>query len=94
MALADLDGPVARLAHRRARRGLERIASGQLPAFAEYDVFFGLSGIGALLLRRDPGGSAIEQVLFYLVALTKPLRVYVIHGWLRFTDRRGAWGSP
>lgn len=73
--LADLDPPVARLAERRARDGLARIAAGQPAAFAEYDVLRGLAGIGALLARRDPGGNALELVLSYLVALTRPLQI-------------------
>lgn len=82
-ALADVDGHVAALAHRRAEAGMTRISAGELPGFREYDVFFGLSGIGALLLRRDPGGSAMERVLDYLVALSRPLRFegQVLPGW-------------
>ncbi len=46
-------------------------------------MFFGLAGLGALLLRRSPGGSAMERVLQYLVALTRPLRVdgLEVPGW-------------
>lgn len=82
-ALADLDGHVAALAHRRVEAATARIGAGELPGFREYDVFFGLSGIGTLLLRRDPGGSAMERILSYLVALCKPLRVdgQVLPGW-------------
>ncbi|MEV0681714.1 lanthionine synthetase C family protein [Actinosynnema sp. NPDC050436] len=71
-ALADLDAPVAALAHRRVDTALDRIRSGALPGFREYDVFYGLTGIGALLLRRDPGGSALHRILDYLVTLTRP----------------------
>lgn len=82
-ALADVDGHVAAPAHRRAAAAMARIGAGELPGFREYDVFFGLSGIGALLLRRDPGGSAMEQILYYLVALSTLLRVdgQVLPGW-------------
>ncbi|GAB3449142.1 lanthionine synthetase C family protein [Actinophytocola sediminis] len=73
-ALTDVNGPVTALAHHRATAAMARIAAGRLPAFREYDIFFGLSGIGALLLRRDPAGSALERILDYLVALTRPLR--------------------
>jgi hypothetical protein len=81
--LADVDRPVARLAHRQAARVLARIEAGGLSSFAEYDVFAGLSGISALLLRRYPDGSAIEHTLTALVALTKPLRVCeeTLPGW-------------
>ncbi|WP_322753058.1 lanthionine synthetase C family protein [Frankia sp. Cas3] len=82
-ALADVDGHVAAIAHRRADAAMARITTGALPGFREYDVFFGLSGIGALLLRRDPRGSAMERILDYLVALSKPHRVdgEVLPGW-------------
>ncbi|KOX27046.1 lanthionine synthetase [Saccharothrix sp. NRRL B-16348] len=81
--LADLDAPIARLAHRRTRTALARIDTARPATFAEYDIFSGLSGLGALLLRRDPGGSALEQILHYLVALTRPLTVgdEVLPGW-------------
>jgi lantibiotic biosynthesis protein len=82
-ALADVDGHVAALAHRRAEAAMARIGAGELPGFREYDVFFGLSGIGTLLLRRDPGGSVMERILDYLVALSKPLRAdgQMLPGW-------------
>jgi thiopeptide-type bacteriocin biosynthesis protein len=81
-ALADTDAHLARLAHARADTATARARSGQLPGSAEDDGFSGLTGIGALLLRRDPGGSALEHVLRCLVMLTRPLRqVYV-----EFTD--------
>lgn len=73
--LSDVDGPIARLAHRRADALLARIGAGKPSAFREYDVFTGLAGIGALLLRRQPGSSALERVLTSLVALTHPIRV-------------------
>lgn len=72
--LATLHAHVARLAHRRAQAAMTRISQRRLPAFGEYDVFSGLTGIGAYLLRADPGGSATERILSYLVALTRPLR--------------------
>ncbi|MEU6405666.1 lanthionine synthetase C family protein [Streptomyces sp. NPDC046985] len=61
------------LTHRRVDAALTRVHKGDLPTFAEYDLFYGLTGIGAYLLRTDPGGLALERVLKYLVALTRPL---------------------
>ncbi|MFH7338551.1 lanthionine synthetase C family protein [Streptomyces sp. KHY 26] len=61
------------LAHRRVDAALTRIRKGDLPEFAEYDLFYGLTGIGAYLLRTDPEGLALERVLKYLVALTRPI---------------------
>ncbi|MFJ6696676.1 lanthionine synthetase C family protein [Streptomyces sp. NPDC091272] len=64
---------IADLTHRRVDAALTRIRKGDLPAFAEYDLFYGLTGIGAYLLRTDPEGLPLERVLKYLVALTRPL---------------------
>jgi hypothetical protein len=81
--LADADRHLAALAAARAVAGMDRIRAGQPGGFQEWDVFFGLAGLGALLLRRSPGGSAMERVLHYLVALTRPLRVdgLEVPGW-------------
>lgn len=82
-ARAEVERHVAALAHRRVDAAMERMNAGQLAGFREYDVFFGLTGIGALLLRRAPGSSAMQRILDYLVALTKPVQVadQVVPGW-------------
>ncbi|MFP8887733.1 lanthionine synthetase C family protein [Streptomyces mangrovi] len=72
-ARATLHSHITALAHRRTDAALARMAGGEQAAFAEYDIFYGLTGIGAYLLRTDPGGTALERVLGYLVALTRPL---------------------
>ncbi|MGH3801435.1 MAG: lanthionine synthetase LanC family protein, partial [Pseudonocardiaceae bacterium] len=54
-ALTRLDAHVARLAHRRVDAAWARINHGKMAAFAEYDLFYGLTGIGQLLLQRAPG---------------------------------------
>ncbi|MQS37640.1 lanthionine synthetase C family protein [Streptomyces katsurahamanus] len=72
-ARATLHRHITELAHRRTDAALERIHHEGPVSFAEYDVFYGLTGIGAYLLRTDPGGAALERVLGYLVALTRPL---------------------
>jgi len=81
--LVELDAAITRLAHRRAAQTLARIQAGRLTSFAEYDVFLGLTGLGALLLRRALASSATEQVLTALVALTRPLTVddETLPGW-------------
>jgi hypothetical protein len=68
-----VDAHVAALAHRRTKAAMARINRGELTSFREYDLFYGLTGIGTYLLRSDPRGSALERVLHYLVALTRPL---------------------
>ncbi|GLF99271.1 lanthionine synthetase C family protein [Streptomyces yaizuensis] len=82
-ALAAIDRSVTALAHRRTAAALDRIRRGGLPAFREYDLFSGLTGIGAYLLRRNPGGTAVEGVLTYLVSLTRPLlhEGQAVPGW-------------
>ncbi len=64
---------VLALAHRRTDAAIARIKRGDLATFAEYDLLYGLTGIGAYLLRASPTGGALERVLRYLVALTRPL---------------------
>ncbi|HEY5833934.1 lanthionine synthetase C family protein [Streptomyces sp.] len=70
-----LDTYVTALAHRRIGLAHARIDRGEPPAFAEYDLLHGLSGIGAHLLQHAPGDHALERTLSYLVRLTEPLRV-------------------
>jgi hypothetical protein len=73
-ALSVLNAHVCQIAHRRVEVAMNRIVRGEPCVFAEYDIFSGLTGIGAYLLRADPGGRALERVLSYLVALTRPVR--------------------
>ncbi|WP_406153197.1 lanthionine synthetase C family protein [Streptomyces sp. NBC_01023] len=68
-----LHAHVVNLAHRRVDSALARMYRGAHPTFAEYDTFYGLTGIGVYLLRTDPYGSAMERVLRYLVSLAHPL---------------------
>ena len=82
-ALADLDGHVRDLAHRRVDTAARRLEAGVPGSFREYDIFFGLVGLGALLARRDPTGAALERVLSHVVALTRPLSIdgTEVPGW-------------
>ncbi|MFC5721397.1 lanthionine synthetase C family protein [Streptomyces gamaensis] len=82
-ALATLDRHVTTLTHRRVDAALARMDRGDLPAFAEYDVLHGLTGIGAYLLHHAPGSDALARVLAYLVRLTDPLRTdgETLPGW-------------
>ncbi|MGW1159079.1 lanthionine synthetase C family protein [Streptomyces sp. NPDC002519] len=72
-ARTTLHQHIANLAHRRVDAALARIDRGDPPTFAEYDLCYGLTGIGAYLLRTEPEGPALERILQYLVALTRPL---------------------
>lgn len=82
-ARATLHSHVTAIAHRRTDVALARMHRGELPDFAEYDVFYGPTGIGAYLLRSEPGGSALERVLGYLVSLTHTVEIdgHSLPGW-------------
>lgn len=87
-ALTTLDAHVASLAHRRVDAALARIDRGEMAAFAEYDLLYGLTGIGRLLLQHAPGSDALGRTLSYLVRLTEPLRIdgTLFPGWWVFHD--------
>jgi hypothetical protein len=82
-ALNQLDTRVAALTHRRADQAHARIDRRDLPTLAEFDLIYGLTGIGAYLLHHAPDGNALERVLRYLVRLTEPLRTggETLPGW-------------
>ncbi|MFE2046718.1 lanthionine synthetase C family protein [Streptomyces sp. NPDC059477] len=91
-ARTTLHQHITDLANRRVDAALARIDRGDLPTFAEYDLFYGLTGIGAYLLRIEPEGRALERILQYLVALTRPLASYgrrLPGWWVRHDPARG-----
>jgi hypothetical protein len=72
-ASQTMDEHVLRLARRRLASAANRIDRGEPAAFAEYDLFYGLTGIGALLLRHRPDSDELAGILRYVVALaTQP----------------------
>jgi lantibiotic biosynthesis protein len=70
--LRVLDAAVDDLVHSRADESDDRMSVGAATSFDEYDIFTGLTGIGAHLLHHRPGGDALLRVLTYLVRLTRP----------------------
>ena len=72
-----------RLTRARLSAATERLRSGQSPAFAEYDLFYGLTGIGALLLRLAPDSDELGDLLRYTARLTEPRRHDggIVPGW-------------
>ncbi len=82
-SLIALDRAVVALAHCRIDQAHARIDRGELPGLAEFDLIYGLAGIGAHLLRHAPGNDALQRVLSYLVRLTEPLHVdgETLPGW-------------
>jgi hypothetical protein len=80
------------LAHRRTDTALARINRRELATFAEYDLLYGLTGIGAYLLHTSPEGGALDRILRYLVGLTRPLAPGdrgLPGWWVRHDPRRG-----
>ncbi|MFD0479890.1 lanthionine synthetase LanC family protein [Nonomuraea thailandensis] len=82
-AARSLDKHVARLTQRRLATAAERMRGRVPAAFAEYDLFRGLTGLGALLLLRAPGSDLLGAVLTYVTCLTQPRRVDGVElpGW-------------
>lgn len=87
-ARTGVDPHVTTLTHLRIDLAHDRIDRSDLPAFAEYDLLHGLTGIGAHLLQHAPGGDALGRVLTYLVRLTQSLRTddETLPGWWAFHD--------
>jgi hypothetical protein len=79
--------------HRIARRRLDaahaRIASGEPGTFDEHDLFYGLTGLGLVLLRTAPASDTLAAVLTYLTRLvTRPLTLDGLQapGWWAARD--------
>ncbi|MEU8403843.1 lanthionine synthetase C family protein [Nonomuraea sp. NPDC048892] len=68
---AAIDGSVTRLAERRLAHATARVDRGAAATFAEYDVFNGLTGIAALLIRYIPDADVLPSILSHLVRLTQ-----------------------
>lgn len=68
-AAATLDEHVRRLARRRLVSATVRTKAAKPATFAEYDLFYGLTGIGALLLRQRPDCDELARILRYVVTL-------------------------
>lgn len=65
-----LDEHVLRLTRRRLAAAAARIKRGRPATFGEYDLFHGLTGLGALFLRHHPDSDELAEILRYLVTLT------------------------
>lgn len=72
-ALTTLDTRIARLTRRRIGIAEQRIHRRERPLTGEFDLFYGLTGLGAYWLRRAPRSAVFRDVLTYLVRLIEPL---------------------
>ncbi|KJY27650.1 lanthionine synthetase C family protein [Streptomyces sp. NRRL S-495] len=79
--LHALDRAVTNLTARRLDTAHARIDRGEQTTAGEYDLLYGLTGLGALLLKRDPHSETLHDVLTYLVRLTLPLPGSDLPGW-------------
>lgn len=71
-ARQNLTHHVRRLVRERLTAADERLRHGRHATFAEYDLFYGLIGIGALLLRDLPDSDELSDLLRHVVRLTEP----------------------
>ncbi|WP_210406792.1 lanthionine synthetase C family protein [Prauserella flavalba] len=72
-ASQTMDEHVLRLTRKRLDAVGTRVDRGQPATFAEYDLFYGLTGIGALLLHHNPDSDELAGILRYVVTLaTRP----------------------
>jgi lantibiotic biosynthesis protein len=69
----DVQTAVDRIVAARLAAAGRRRESQRLPSLAEFDLIRGLTGLGALLLTRAGSPRLLEQVLTYLVSLTRPV---------------------
>ncbi|MFG3403618.1 lanthionine synthetase C family protein [Streptomyces sp. NPDC048142] len=72
-ALHALDSQITQLTRQRIHAAHARIDHGDRPRVAEFDLFYGLTGLGSYLYSRDPAAPVLREVLTYLVRLTLPL---------------------
>jgi hypothetical protein len=81
--LARLDKAVERIVLSRLEQAHARMDAGELALLSEFDTIRGLTGLGALLLARDPQGPLLLDLLAYLVRLTEPVTVHgrSLPGW-------------
>ena len=88
-ASAALARHTACIARQRLDAARARITSGKPGTFSEHDLFYGLTGIGAVLLRTVPDSDALGGILGYLSRIvTRPLTLdgVQVPGWWAARD--------
>lgn len=71
-ARASLNQHVRRMIRARLADVEDGLRGGRAVRFVDYDVFYGLAGLGALLLRSQPGSDELVDVLTAVIRLTEP----------------------
>ncbi|WP_018501546.1 lanthionine synthetase LanC family protein [Parafrankia discariae] len=88
-AARTLDRHLHRITHSRLDAAQARMAHKAPGTFDEYDLFYGLTGLGLILLRTAPASDTLAAVLTYLHRLTtQPLTLDGLHapGWWATRD--------
>jgi hypothetical protein len=88
-AAGTLGRHVQRIARQRLDAARARITRGRPGTFGEYDLFYGLTGIGVVLLRMAPASDALGDILAYLTTIVaRPLVVQGVQvpGWWSARD--------
>jgi thiopeptide-type bacteriocin biosynthesis protein len=88
---AALDAQTDAITRQRLLNAHARIDAGLRPRTSEYDVFYGLTGLGMMFLASDPASPLLPAILAYLVRLTRPLLGdnRRLPGWWTARDPRG-----
>jgi class I lanthipeptide synthase len=68
-----LDQGVSAVIQDRLAAADRRLARGERPVLAEFDLISGLTGLGAYLHRHRPDHHLMPEILRYLVRLTEPI---------------------
>jgi hypothetical protein len=79
---------VAEVTRQRLAAAGAFLDSGSAGSFRVHDLFFGLAGLGTVLLRTDPGGEALAGILRHLVRLTRSRTIggAEVPGWWACDD--------
>jgi hypothetical protein len=82
-AATELNRHVLQTARKRLAAARDRQRRGET-SFHDFDVFYGLTGIGALLMQTSPASEELAGVLEYLAGLARPrlLDGTEVPGWL------------
>jgi len=80
---AALHAHVRRIVHQKLEVAGVKERAGQPLTFRDFDLFYGLTGLGLLLLRTAPEDDALDRVLRYIshLALTRESHPQAVPGW-------------